>query len=32
MVNMTTYAYGAGVCPDGSTTFSGLTITYTASS
>ena len=29
MVNMTTYAYSAGVCPDGSTTFTGLTITYT---
>lgn len=31
-VNMTNFAYSAGVCPDGNTTFSGLTITYTASS
>ena len=29
VVNMTTYAYSVGVCPNGSTTFSGLTITYT---
>ena len=28
-VNMTKYAYSFGVCPSGSTTFSGLTITYT---
>lgn len=31
-VNMGTYAYSAGVCPAGPTTFSGLTITYSASS
>jgi hypothetical protein len=30
-VNYTNYAYSIGVCPDGSTTFSGLTITYTQS-
>jgi len=29
MVNMTNYAYSAGVCPNGDTTFTGLTITYT---
>jgi hypothetical protein len=28
-VNMGTYAYSVGVCPNGNTTFSGLTITYT---
>jgi hypothetical protein len=28
-VNMGTYAYSVGVCPSGTTTFSGLTITYT---
>jgi hypothetical protein len=28
-VNMTKYAYSVGVCPSGTTTFSGLTITYT---
>jgi hypothetical protein len=28
-VNMTKYAYSFGVCPSGTTTFSGLTITYT---
>jgi hypothetical protein len=28
-VNMTDYAYSVGVCPSGSTTFSGLTLTYT---
>jgi hypothetical protein len=28
-VNMARYAYSAGVCPSGNTTFSGLTITYT---
>jgi hypothetical protein len=28
-VNMTKYAYSAGACPSGTTTFSGLTITYT---
>jgi hypothetical protein len=31
-VNMGTYAYSAGVCPAATTTFSGLTLTYTASS
>ena len=30
-VNMTKFAYSAGVCPAGNTTFSGLTITYTVS-
>jgi hypothetical protein len=30
-VNMTNFAYSAGACPAGSTTFSGLTITYTLS-
>jgi hypothetical protein len=30
-VNMTNFAYSAGVCPEGNTTFSGLTITYTTS-
>lgn len=30
-VNMTNFAYSAGVCPAGNTTFSGLTITYTTS-
>ena len=29
MVNMAQDAYSAGVCPSGSTTFSGFTITYT---
>jgi hypothetical protein len=29
VVNMTNYAYSVGVCPSGTTTFSGLTITYT---
>lgn len=29
VVNMTNYAYSAGVCFSGTTTFSGLTITYT---
>jgi hypothetical protein len=29
MVSMGKYAYSAGVCPNGNTTFSGLTITYT---
>lgn len=29
VVNMNHYAYSAGVCPDGNSTFSGLTITYT---
>lgn len=29
MVNYTNYAYSVGVCPNESTTFSGLTITYT---
>jgi hypothetical protein len=29
VVNMTNYAYSIGVCPNGSATFSGLTITYT---
>lgn len=29
VVNMTSDAYSVGVCPNGSTTFSGLTITYT---
>ena len=29
MVNMAQDAYSAGVCPNGSTTFSGFTITYT---
>jgi hypothetical protein len=29
VVNMTNYAYSVGVCPNGTTTFSGLTITYT---
>lgn len=29
MVNMTNDAYSVGVCPSGTTTFSGLTITYT---
>jgi hypothetical protein len=28
-VNMSDYAYSVGVCPDGTTTFSGLIITYT---
>jgi hypothetical protein len=28
-VNMTKYAYSVGVCPSATTTFSGLTITYT---
>ncbi len=28
-VNMGEYAYSAGVCPNGSTTFTGLMITYT---
>jgi hypothetical protein len=28
-VNMTDYAYSAGVCPSGNTTFSGLIIAYT---
>lgn len=28
-VNMGDYAYSAGVCPSGNTTFSGLTVTYT---
>jgi hypothetical protein len=28
-VNMTDYAYSVGVCPAGTTTFTGLTITYT---
>ncbi len=28
-VDMTGYAYSAGVCPSGDTTFSGLSITYT---
>jgi hypothetical protein len=28
-VNMTGYAYSAGVCPSGTTTFTGLSITYT---
>jgi hypothetical protein len=31
VVNMGTYAYSAGVCPSGPTTFTGLTITYTES-
>lgn len=31
-VNMTNFAYSVGVCPRASTTFSGITITYTASS
>jgi hypothetical protein len=30
-VNMTNFAYSAGVCPNGNTTFSGLIITYTVS-
>jgi hypothetical protein len=29
VVNMGKYAYSAGVCPSGTTTFSGLNITYT---
>ena len=29
VVNMTSDAYSVGVCPSGTTTFSGLTITYT---
>jgi len=29
VVNMTNFAYSVGVCPSGTTTFSGLTITYT---
>lgn len=29
MVNMAQNAYSAGVCPNGSTTFTGFTITYT---
>jgi hypothetical protein len=28
-VNMSDYAYSVGVCPDGSTTFSGVIVTYT---
>jgi hypothetical protein len=28
-VNMTDYAYSVGVCPNGTTTFSGLNIAYT---
>jgi hypothetical protein len=28
-LNMTGYAYSAGVCPSGTTTFTGLSITYT---
>jgi hypothetical protein len=31
-VNMTDFAYSIGACPSGTTTFSGITITYTASS
>ena len=29
---MTTFAYSIGACPIGTSTFSGLTITYTTSS
>jgi hypothetical protein len=29
VVNMTKFAYSAGVCPRGTSTFSGITITYT---
>jgi hypothetical protein len=32
LVNMTSFAYSIGVCPTGTTTFSGITITYTATS